>query len=148
MPLSKYKLAWSSTVIRSHFSSIQPLSKNRLAKLKGLWRWHDHHLHCAGKKRNPGLLGPHGTAEACHPQKHSQFYLNLEVISNQNKTIINTALINKFTNNSSHMTGSMEIKCFTVCVSRTALEQDWKVSLWDSELWDRDGVRCSGSTIT
>lgn len=54
----------------------------------------------------------------------SQFYLNLEVISNQNKTIINTALINKFTNNSSHMTGSMEIKCFTVCVSRTALEQD------------------------
>lgn len=59
-----------------------------------------------------------------HPQEHGQFYLNLEVISNQNKTILNTVLINKFTNNSSHMTSSMEIKCFAVYVSRTALEED------------------------
>lgn len=37
MPISKYKLAWTSIVVMSHLPSIQPLSQDRLAQLKGLW---------------------------------------------------------------------------------------------------------------
>lgn len=54
-------------------------------------------------------------------------------LSSQHKPVMTTTLVNEFSDNSSHMTGIMEIKCIARCVPRTAVEpllKDRPVEFW------------------
>lgn len=138
MLLSKYTLAWTSTLVGSCLSSVQPLSLKSLAKLKGgLWRWHDHALHCAVMKGNKACLEPQAHQGHGHTQKGHFNKTPRSLVSGHDETI-NTALINEFTNVSSRNTGSMEIICFTLPVTGMATQLELKarsVQFWVWEDW-------------
>lgn len=126
MLLSKYTLAWTSTLVGSCLSSVQPLSLKSLAKLKGgLWRLHDHALHCAVMKGNKACLEPQAHQGHGHTQKGHFNKTPRSLVSGHDETI-NTALINEFTNVSSRNTGSMEIICFTLPVTGMATQLELK----------------------